>query len=289
MINRTVLMSDTRHFSTEQAINPYYGDTPPDLSLAAKEHEGIKAALQAAGITVITEPSAPNSQDGVYTANQALVLGNVAILARLPEVRRSEEPHAEAILQKLGKQVLHAPEGLRFSGQGDALVCGSYLFAGQGYRSDAAAQSFAAETLDLELVQLQTIPKLDSSGEPTVNAVSGWPDSDFYDIDLALAPIYPPSSNKKGLIAFCPEAFDDASVTILRNLGDFELIEVSLKEATEAFALNLVSTGESVVMSAHAPEFTAALQERGLRILTPEVRELAKGGGYIRCVTLTLD
>jgi len=42
-------------------------------------------------------------------------------------------------------------------------------------------------------------------------------------------------------------------------------------------------------MSAHAPRFTAALETRGLKVLTPEVSELAKGGGYIRCTTLTID
>ena len=30
------------------------------------------------------------------------------------------------------------------------------------------------------------------------------------------------------------------------------------------------------------------LESRGLRVFTPEITELAKGGGYIRCTTLTL-
>jgi N-dimethylarginine dimethylaminohydrolase len=68
-----------------------------------------------------------------------------------------------------------------------------------------------------------------------------------------------------------------------------EKIEVSLKEATEGFACNLVSTGEAVVMSAHAPELQAAIEGRGLRTITPQITELLKGGGYIRCTTLTLD
>ena len=42
-------------------------------------------------------------------------------------------------------------------------------------------------------------------------------------------------------------------------------------------------------MSAHAPKLKAELEARGLTVLTPEVSELAKGGGYIRCTTLTLD
>ena len=42
-------------------------------------------------------------------------------------------------------------------------------------------------------------------------------------------------------------------------------------------------------MGADAPDLRAALEARGLTTVTPTVRELGKGGGYIRCTTLTLD
>ena len=42
-------------------------------------------------------------------------------------------------------------------------------------------------------------------------------------------------------------------------------------------------------MSAHAPKLQAELENRGLNVITPEIHELAKGGGYIRCTTLTLS
>ena len=66
-------------------------------------------------------------------------------------------------------------------------------------------------------------------------------------------------------------------------------IEVSFEEATKGFACNLVSTGETVIMSAHAPALQAAIEAHGLKTLTSDISELAKGGGYIRCTTLTLD
>lgn len=74
----------------------------------------------------------------------------------------------------------------------------------------------------------------------------------------------------------------------MRAFDDVEKLEVSLTEAKEAFACNLVSTGETIIMSAHAPLFTAELKRRGFTVITPEITELAKGGGYIRCTTLTL-
>lgn len=282
-------MSDALHFSAEQAINPYYDDQNVDLAKACAEHRAITQALSAAGITITSVPSPTDSQDGVYTANWALVRGDVAILARLPEVRRAEETYAEQALEQLGKKVIKAPEGLKFSGQGDALACGNLLFCGRGYRSDEAAQEFAAQQLGYERIQLQTIPELDHNGIPVTNAVSGWADSFFYDIDLALSIIKAPEGNEKGLIAYCPAAFMPESQEILLALDSVDKIEVSLEEAMEAFASNLVSTGQTVIMSAHAPDFTNALKTYGLAVLTPEVSELAKGGGYIRCTTLTID
>ena len=174
LINHTVLMSDAQHFSAEQAINPYYDDQNIDLSRAISEHNAIAKALSEAGITIVSVPSPVDSQDGVYTANWALVRGDKAILARLPDVRKAEEAYAKQVLEQLGKTVIETPKDLKFSGQGDALACGNYLFCGQGYRSDEAAQAFAAKELGYERIQLQTVPKLDATGSPMNNAVSGW-------------------------------------------------------------------------------------------------------------------
>lgn len=287
-------MSDALNFSAMQAINPYYFDSETNTITAQAEHDAIRKALQTAGVEVLTTPSPSGSQDGVYTANWALVRGDKAVLARLPNVRKAEESYAREVLTKLGKQVIEVPEGLRFSGQGDALACGNYLFCGKGYRSDEAAQQFAAEQLGYTRVQLQTIPQLDASGTPIVNAVSGWEDSFFYDIDLALAIIRHPSTQADGtitpgLIAYCPEAFTRESQEALQNVTAIEFIEVSLEEAEQAFACNLVSTGSSVIMGDGAPHLKSALESRGLTVYTPHIQELSKGGGYIRCTTLTLD
>jgi len=289
MINRTVLMSDALNFSAEQAINPYYNDSHTETLKAQAEHDSIRLAFENAGIEVVQVPSPSTSQDGVYSANWALVRGNKAIVARLPEVRKTEEDWARQQLTSLGIEVIEAPEGLKFSGQGDALACGDYLFCGNGYRSDEAAQIFAANELGYTRIQLQTIPQRDEQGEPVINAISGWADSFFYDIDLALSIIKAPSQNQKGLIAYCPDAFTETSQSILSDFNEVDKIEVTLDEAQNAFACNLVSTGETVIMSAHAPLLADELRKRGLVVVTPEVSELAKGGGYIRCTSLSLQ
>lgn len=290
ILNSHVLMSNANYFSVEAAINPYYHQGEAmDVNGAIKEHSTIRDLLIEAGVEVTQVPAPKDSQDGVYTANWALVRGNKAVLSRLPDVRQAEEAHAEKILTDMGIEAIHVPNGLRFSGQGDALPYGNYLFCGQGYRADVEAQIFAAEQLGYERIQLQTIPEMDINGQPVVNKVSGWPDSFFYDIDLTLAVIRPPQEGKKGLIAYCKEAFTPESQQILEEFDDAEKILISLEEATEAFACNLISTGETVIMSDKAPRLKSDLEAHGLKIVTPHITELIKGGGYIRCTTLSFN
>ena len=276
-------MSDTNYFDDTAAINPYMGGSEPiDKQQAHLEHQAIRTALELANIAVKQIPAPVGCQDGVYTANWALIYGQKAIMARLPNARQAEEAYAVASLQALGKTIVQVPNNLRFSGQGDALPCGQYLFCGSHYRTDLAVHDILANETGLEVVSLQTVPQIDSAGRPVTNSASGWPDSFFYDIDLALAVIDP------NLIAWCPEAFMPASQEKIQALP-IKKIEISLEEATEAFACNLVSTGQIIIMSAHAPRFKAELESRGLQVITPEIKELAKGGGYIRCTTLTLS
>lgn len=288
MINTRVLMSSARYFTNEQPINPYYTDESVDLAGAQAEHDAIRAALEQAGVDVMQVEAPSTSQDGVYTANWALVRGDTAILARLPNVRKSEEDWAENHLTELGLRVVRVPGSYKFSGQGDALPCGNYLFCGSTYRSDVEAQAFAADTLGYERIQLRTVPQRDAAGDEVINASSGWADSFYYDIDLALAVIRGPKHGQKGIIAYCPEAFTPDSRQLLEEFDGVDKIIVSEDEARQAFACNLVSTDESTVMSAHAPLLKAELESLGLSVYTPEVSELAKGGGYIRCTTLSI-
>jgi N-dimethylarginine dimethylaminohydrolase len=288
--NTTVLMSGADYFDDGQAINPFYDKSVEiDIEKAKAEHQSIANALKSAGVEVKIVPPPKDCQDGVYTANWALVRGEKAVLSTLPNARKNEEPYAEQILKDQGKTVYKVPNNVHFSGQGDALPCGNYLFAGTGYRTQREAHEFVAQTLGYELISLQTVPKKNWYGKPLINKASGWPDSFFYDIDLALSILRWPSSSQKGLIAWCPDAFLPNSRKKLRDFDGVEKIEVSLAEAKEGFACNLVSTGETVVMSAHAPKFKAKLESLGFKVITPEITELAKGGGYIRCTTLTLN
>jgi N-dimethylarginine dimethylaminohydrolase len=287
-------MSGTSYFADDAPINPFMDkDTPIDLEVAKHEHDAIQAALESVGVTVERVDPPADCQDGVFTANWALVRGDKAVLARLPNARKDEEPYAKRVLEAMGKTVYELPESVeKFSGQGDALPCGNYLFCGSGYRSDEAAQEFVAETLGFTRVQLRAKPQLDSDGNPMINSYSGWPDSFYYDLDLAVsilkAPVYDGDDiTENGLIGYCPDALTPESVELIRSLPGLDLIEVSEDEAVHNLACNLVSTGTHVVMN-DAPDFAAAIESHGLSTTRLKNVELAKGGGSMRCTTLTL-
>lgn len=281
MINEHLLVSGADYFADDYKINPYYGSSDINLEEAKREHAEIVECFKKAGIKITKVDPPKNCQDGVYTANWAVIKGKKAIMSRLPNARKAEEPYAASILESLGYEIIKVPEEYLFSGQGDCLPCGKYLFAGSGYRSDKPAQKFVADTLGLELIQLHTIPQLDQDGKPYINPVTNHADSFFYDLDLALSII------SENCIAYCKEAFDEESQKILENLP-LDKVIVSLEEAQNGFACNLVSTGKTVIMSSHAPELKRELESRGLTCLTPEISELKKGGGYIRCISLAL-
>lgn len=261
-MNTVLLMSDARYFRVDYVINPYM-DTAvqPDPAAAAAEHDALVAAHLAAGRKVELVASAPECPDMVYTANAAVVRGRRAVLANLPAERRAETPHHREWFSDNGFEVIQSP--YQFSGQGDALACGDLLLTGYGQRTDRRAHDVVADFLGYEIVPLRTTgPR-------------------WYDLDLVVAVINPE------LLAYCPEALGEQSRARLRGLGR-ELIEVSEPEAGQ-FALNLVSDGTTVTMTAGAPKLAAELRGRGLTVVELDTTQLRKGGGGVRCTALTLD
>jgi N-dimethylarginine dimethylaminohydrolase len=241
----------------------------------------------------IEEVDAPEGcQDAIYTANWGLSIGDFVIASRLPGPRKGEELYARKVFRDLGKQVI-VPPWQRFSGQGDALILDDMLFLGHGYRSDDMESFFRRRDVrkagfNYRLVNLQTKPLPSPDGRPVLNKLSGWPDSYYYDIDLAMTMLEPSIGDKAPLIGWCPEAFTPESQEKILKLwgrGVLRLIEVSEDEAKNGVACNAVSTGYAVIMGNKAPEFQAKIEAAGLRTVPLKMDETNKGGGGPRCVS----
>ena len=254
MINQKLLVSGADYFSDEFEINPYYTSNKIDVAKAVAEHKIIVDCFKKAGIEVIKVDPPKDSQDGVYTANWALVHNGVAVMARLPEARKAEEGYAKKVLENLGIKTVEVPDNYLYSGQGDSLICGNYLFGGRGYRSDPEAQQFAAKTLGLNLIRVHAKPQLNADGTEHINPFTHHADSFWYDLDLAISVI------DEHTIAYCPDALDEESNRKIESLTDLDKITVDFDECTKGFANNLVSTGKHVIMSCKAPKFQAELE-----------------------------
>ena len=283
MINQKLLVSGADYFTDDYKINPYYTETKINREKAIAEHARIVECFREAGIEIIKVDPPKGCQDGVYTANWAIVKDGIAVMARLPEARKGEEAYARKKLEEQGIKTYLVPENYLYSGQGDSLRCGKYLFAGRGYRSDPEAQTFVADKLGLELVQVHAKPQLNADGSIHINPATNHADSFWYDLDLAISII------DEHTIAYCPGALDEESNKKLEAIQDLDKIIVDYDECTKGFACNLVSTGKHVIMSANAPKLKSALEARDLICITPEITELLKGGGYIRCISLWLS
>lgn len=290
--NRQVLMSGAEFMTNELSINPYMSDEPFDVEKAVSQHTGIRQALESIGIDVIKIDAPAGCQDGIFTANEAL-LGpddQTMLMARLPKGREQETPYYEQIFRDLGKKILHLPNpDWFFSGQGDALRYGDYLLAGQKFRTSPGPEvhQFIRDTLGYNVISLQTVGLTDANGNPLINAVTGLPESEFYDDDYSLAPIKWPTATSRGLLAVCREAFEPESLEKILALPNTDFIWVPYEEATGVSACNLVSTGEAVVMNAGAPILEQALRDHGLHVVTTVNDELKKNGGSVRCTTIT--
>jgi N-dimethylarginine dimethylaminohydrolase len=180
-INKIVLMSGAEYFGDDDAINDLMDSSVPvDVNEAIIEHGRIKDALETAGVEVRSVAAPENCQDGVYTANWALVRGGKAIMARLPNKRKPEEAYAQRYLEEQGIQTMVLPENVeRFSGQGDALPCGDIVFTQSPFRTTTDAHPYLKDWLGFrEVIVLETKPaRRVGIGPAKINKITGWPDS----------------------------------------------------------------------------------------------------------------
>jgi len=292
VINKKLLVSAADYFTSDQAINALMNDPKVDHLRAIEEHRSIVEAFKEAHIEVIKVRPPKDCQDGIYTANWALVKDGKAIMSRLPNTRKPEEKYALETLKKLGLKTFVLPDNIRsFSGQGDALICDDYVFTQSPYRTSKEAHKYISEVLHVKsVISLHTKPlRWFKFGPAKNNKITKWPDSPTYDIDLAIAILRPKTENKKALIAYCPDVFDRKSNRILKSLNDFDKIIVSKEEAMNHFALNLVSTGETVIINSGTKQFNENLMKHGFKVIELDLPELKKGGGSIRCSSLDLS
>ena len=292
LINKSVLVSGANYFNNEYLINPLMSSAQSiDSSMAIKEHNLLVSTLKDIGIDVIQVAPPEKCQDGIYVANWGIVIDGKVVPSKLPNTRKNEEQYARSIFEDLNLEIIDLPDTVQyFSGQGDCLTVDDYLFCQSPYRTSLNAHQYLKEIFkNKTIISLQTKPlRWFKIGPKKINKVTGLIDSFSYDLDLALAILKPSTTESLPIIAYCPTRFTRKSKKIINSLTNFRKIKVTNKECIKNYALNLISTGETVIINKGTVKFKNDLINNGFKVIELELNELKKGGGSIRCCCLTL-
>ena len=258
----TVLMCRPEHFTVSYRINPWmHPEDPTDTSLALQQCTVLYDTYVDLGFTVQLIDPLPGLPDMVYAANGGFVLDGIAYGARFHYPER--QPEGPAYMEWFRSKGLDVREPQETNeGEGDFLLVGDTILAASGFRSDTSSHQEIADIYGREVVSLQLV------------------NPSYYHLDTALAVI------DSTTIAYLPSAFDEASLTILRQRYPDAII--ATEEDAAILGLNSFSDGHNVVIAERATTFAKDLRDRGFNPIGVELSELLLGGGGVKCCTLEL-
>ncbi|MEO6115110.1 MAG: dimethylargininase [Pseudolysinimonas sp.] len=263
---RTVLMCRPDFFTVSYRINPWmHPEDPTDTSLAVTQWQTLYAKYLELGYDVHLIDGLDGLPDMVYAANGGFVLDGIAYGAKFQYPER--QPEGPAYMEWFAANGFSVAEPVSTNeGEGDFLLVGDTIYAGTGFRSDAASHDELRKIYQREVVTLTLI------------------DPSFYHLDTALAVL--DSDGGPGSIAYLPKAFDAASLAILEERFP-DAIHVNDEDAA-VLGLNSFSDGKNVIIASRATDFERQLRERGFTPHGVDLSELLLGGGGVKCCTLEL-
>jgi N-dimethylarginine dimethylaminohydrolase len=261
----TILMCPPDYYGIEYEINPWMsrsrGSSPEK---ARAQWQRLHDALKSLGVQLELMTPQKGLPDLVFTANAGLVYHKQFFSSRFRhEVRARETPHFDAWFASHGFAVEHLPEGTFFEGAGDALFCGSQLFAGYRIRSDVGGHQYLGKVL-----KKQALP---------VELVNPY----FYHLDTCFCPLMP------GEAIWYPGAFDAYGRRVIES--NVSRLVSATEEEAKRFGCNAVVVNKSVVLNSGCDKLATDLRSLGYETVSVELDEFIKSGGSAKCLTLRLD
>jgi len=246
-VSRSIARCELTHLSRE----------PIDYARASAQHEAYQAALVGLGYDIARVPPADEMPDAVFVEDIAIVLDELAIIARPgASSRRDEVEGVKAVLERY-RRVVHIDAPGTLDG-GDVLRADKTLFVGRSSRTN-----------DSGIEQLRAV-------------VSG------YGYEVSAIDVRGCLHLKSAVTLVCPNTLLGNSTWVDRHaFGSMDWIEVDRAEPHAANALWLergviypsqyTRTGEA--LSRH-------LEAQGVSLHRVEVSELAKAEGGVTCCSL---
>jgi dimethylargininase len=230
--------------------------TPIDLNVARAQHRAYVNALGQLGCEVTELPAEADLPDSVFVEDTAFIVPEVAVITR--PGADSRKPETESIIRALSPYIklVHVREPATVDG-GDVLVLGKNIYVGLSTRSNKQA-----------IWQLNDL--LCEYGY----TVRGLELHDCLHLKSAVTRV------------------DDRTLLINKNWVDtrhftaFDLIEI---DTSEPYAANCLPVGEAIIFPTAFPKTRARLEERGFKVVSVNVSELAKAEGAVTCCSLILS
>lgn len=229
---------------------------PIDLSLARVQHQEYERALASLGCTVRRLPADETMPDSVFIEDTAVVLPEIAILARPgAESRRLEVSAVAAALEPM-RGLVHIGSPGTLDG-GDVLVVGRTIFVGRSTRTNDAG-----------------VEQLRAAVAPFGYAVDPVSTSGCLHLKSAVT------------------AIDERTVVINPrwvSRQPFEACRQIDVDPSEPGAANVVSVGGEVIAAVSFPRTCARLEEHGIRVIRVDASELAKAEGALTCCSILVS
>jgi dimethylargininase len=229
---------------------------PIDAHRAAQQHSGYQTALRELGANVISLPALDDQPDCVFVEDPALVLDEIAIIARLgAEARRGESESLASEIAKFRElRYIEAPGTLD---GGDVMRVEKTLYVGYPHRTNPAGIQQLARLVEpygywVTPVEVHGCLHLKSAcchlGDGVVLANRARIDLD----------------------AFCGLRFLDVP-------------------ADEPHAANVLRIGDTILMPVSYPRTRGLLEQNGYRVRTVDTSELIKAEAGVTCMSLLFD
>lgn len=242
----------------------YLARQPIDLEKARAQHRAYEERLEALGAAVVSLAAEPHLPDSVFVEDPAVVLDEVAVIARMGA--ESRRPEAESLAAALARyrplRRLREPATLE---GGDVMRIGRRLFVGASRRTNA-----------------EGIRQLAEAVEPFGYTVTPVPVHGCLHLKSACCYAGVPSEAPAGPAAVLVNRqwIDTAPLTGLR------LIDVAPEEPGAA---NVLAIGETLLIPAAFLATRQILEGAGYRVETLDISELMKAEAALTCSSLIFE
>jgi len=239
---------------------------PIDVGLAQAQHSEYCAALAAAGVLVEALPADERYPDSCFMQDPAMVIGGRGVICRMGAPGRcgEEEAVASALAGRFPLTRIVPPGTLE---GGDVMVLPGKILVGRTARTNQAG-----------IAQL-------------VVALSGPAPDDPQGLRASM-PVYSvPMNDYLHLLSAATYTGHNTLIAVEAYAGHphFAGLDVILAPPEEAYAVNALGLGESVIVPAGYPRVADALRARGFTVLPVPVSEFAKADGGVTCLALVWE